>query len=114
MAWDEVQELIEYGALKESEVKTVWNVSCNRNFQNHFIVFCAPFFHSSNDENCVSQHLTECPSMDVLHAFRNHLTACIVPVHCPSWPSSSDPRAPVQVDSVGGHPHITLGKYKQL
>lgn len=27
MAWDEVQELIDYGALKESEVKTVWTVS---------------------------------------------------------------------------------------
>lgn len=27
MAWDEVQELLEYGALKEEEVKTVWEVS---------------------------------------------------------------------------------------
>lgn len=35
MAWDEVQELLHYGALKEDEVKTVWEVSF---FRSIFLV----------------------------------------------------------------------------
>lgn len=38
MAWDEVQELLEYGALKEEEVKTVWEVSHSRGCWSGFHV----------------------------------------------------------------------------